>query len=168
MKPYSKKYLTLALAGVLAASMPVSAFANGPKTVINLDNENTIGDNETPKNEKEKNKTDAEKSNLTDFNYSLNRGERFYTKNISLPDGAKIIGNESFEYDKTGRHSEYVTVEFKDGSKKKIELNFKVNDRYDNRYDNITLRNVKYDGTYITGETSANAKIYLESTSYRY
>ena len=32
MKPYSKKYLTLALAGVLAASMPVSAFANGPKT----------------------------------------------------------------------------------------------------------------------------------------
>ena len=29
MKPYSKKYLTLALAGVLAASMPVSAFATG-------------------------------------------------------------------------------------------------------------------------------------------
>ena len=28
MKPFSKKYLTLALAGVLAASMPVSAFAN--------------------------------------------------------------------------------------------------------------------------------------------
>lgn len=27
MKPYSKKYLTLALAGVLAASIPVSAFA---------------------------------------------------------------------------------------------------------------------------------------------
>ena len=171
MKPYSKKYLTLALAGVLAASMPVSAFANGdtngPNNVINLEDKNTTGDNEAPKNEKEKNKTDAEKSNLTDFNYSLNRGERFYTKNISLPDGAKIIGNESFEYDKTGRHSEYVTVEFKDGSKKTIELNFKVNDRYDNRYDNITLRNVKYDGTYITGETSANAKIYLESTSYR-
>ena len=29
MKPYSKKYLTLALAGVLAASIPVSAFATG-------------------------------------------------------------------------------------------------------------------------------------------
>lgn len=109
MKPYSKKYLTLALAGVLAASMPVSAFAgnndtNETRKVINLEDKNTTGDKETPNNEKEKNKTDAEKSNLTDFNYSLNRGERFYTKNISLPDGAKIIGNESFEYDKTGRH----------------------------------------------------------------
>ena len=30
MKPYSKKYLTLALAGVLAASIPASAFAEGP------------------------------------------------------------------------------------------------------------------------------------------
>lgn len=27
MKPYSKKYLTLALAGVLAASIPATAFA---------------------------------------------------------------------------------------------------------------------------------------------
>ena len=35
MKPYSKKYLTLALAGVLAASIPVSAFATGENELKN-------------------------------------------------------------------------------------------------------------------------------------
>lgn len=163
MKPYSKKYLTLALAGVLAASMPVSAFAHEgteptkPGTTVT---EGT-GETTTPT------KTEAEKSNLSDFNYNLDRGERFYTGDIILPDGAKIIGNETFEYDKTGRHSEYVTVEFKDGSIKTIKLNFNVSDRYNNRYGNITLRNVKYDGTYITGYTSADARIYVVNNRYR-
>ena len=160
MKPYSKKYLTLALAGVLAASIPVSAFANNELKKPQTGNEIT-----------ENKKSDAEKSNLSEFNYNLNRGERFYTRNISLPDGAKIIGNENFEYDKSGNHYEYVTVEFKDGSTKEVRLNFRVSDKFDNRYDNryerISLRNVRYDGTHINGETSADARIYVRDDYYR-
>ena len=169
MKPYSKKYLTLALAGVLAASIPVSAFAydgtepTKPGTTVT---EGT-GETTTPTTPTTPTKTEADKSNLSDFNYNLDRGERFYTRDITLPDGAKIIGNETFEYDKTGSHSEYVTVQFKDGSTKTIKLNFNVSDRYNNRYGNITLRNVKYDGTYITGYTSADARIYVVNNKYR-
>lgn len=170
MKPYSKKYLTLALAGVLAASMPVSAFAHEgteptkPGTTVT---EGT-GETTTPKTgETIPTKSEADKSNLSDFNYNLDRGERFYTGDIILPDGARIVGNETFEYDKPGSHSEYVTVQFKDGSIKTIKLNFNVSDRYNNRYGNITLRNVKYDGTYITGYTSADARIYVVNNKYR-
>lgn len=170
MKPYSKKYLTLALAGVLAASMPVSAFAHEgteptkPGTTVT---EGT-GETTTPKTgETIPIKSEADKSNLSDFNYNLDRGERFYTGDIILPDGARIVGNETFEYDKPGSHSEYVTVQFKDGSIKTIKLNFNVSDRYNNRYGNITLRNVKYDGTYITGYTSADARIYVVNNKYR-
>ena len=168
MKPYSKKYLTLALAGVLAASIPVSAFANGatepttPGSSV-TDTKNT-GNSTNSKADTEETKTDAEKSNLSEFNYNLDRGERFYTRNIDLPDGAKVIGNETYEYDKSGNHYEHVTVEFKDGSTKKVRLNFRVNDRYDRydkKYGKITLNNVRYDGTNIKGETSSDAKIYV-------
>lgn len=161
MKPYSKKYLTLALAGVLAASIPVSAFAANDAT------EPTIPGSSVT----EKEKSDADKSNLSEFNYNLDRGERFYTRDISLPDGANIIGNENFEYDKSGNYYEYVTVKFKDGSTKEVRLNFKVSDKYDRRYDDryekLSLRNVRYDGTYIKGETSADARIYVRDDYYR-
>ena len=178
MKPYSKKYLTLALAGVLAASMPVSAFAHEgteptkPGTTVTEGTGETTtpktGETTTPKTgETIPTKSEADKSNLSDFNYNLDRGERFYTGDIILPDGARIVGNETFEYDKPGSHSEYVTVQFKDGSIKTIKLNFNVSDRYNNRYGNITLRNVKYDGTYITGYTSADARIYVVNNKYR-
>ena len=174
MKPYSKKYLTLALAGVLAASIPVSAFANGatepttPGSSV-TDTKNT-GNSTNSKADTEETKTDAEKSNLSEFNYNLDRGERFYTRNIDLPDGAKVIGNETYEYDKSGNHYEHVTVEFKDGSTKKVRLNFRVNDRYDRydkKYGKITLNNVRYDGTNIKGETSSDAKIYVRDYERR-
>ena len=168
MKPYSKKYLTLALAGVLAASIPVSAFAaNGN---LNEAQDGSSAKQEEPIDKTEKEKSDADKSNLSEFNYNLDRGERFYTRDISLPDGANIIGNENFEYDKSGNYYEYVTVKFKDGSTKKVRLNFRVNDRYDRydkKYGNITLKNVRYDGTYIKGETSADARIYVQDDNYR-
>ena len=50
MKPYSKKYLTLALAGVLAASIPVSAFAEGtaPNPSAEKSNTPTATDTTTP------------------------------------------------------------------------------------------------------------------------
>ena len=176
MKPYSKKYLTLALAGVLAASMPVSAFAHEGTEGASAGSAPAATEPATPGTPSTPTiptaptiptKTEADKSNLSDFNYNLDKGERFYTRDITLPDGAKIIGNETFEYDKTGSHSEYVTVQFKDGSTKTIKLNFNVSDRYNNRYGNITLRNVKYDGTYITGYTSADARIYVVNNKYR-
>ena len=170
MKPYSKKYLTLALAGVLAASMPVSAFAHEGTEPTKPGTTVTEGTGETTTSktgETIPTKSEADKSNLSDFNYNLDRGERFYTGDIILPDGARIVGNETFEYDKPGSHSEYVTVQFKDGSIKTIKLNFNVSDRYNNRYGNITLRNVKYDGTYITGYTSADARIYVVNNKYR-
>lgn len=173
MKPYSKKYLTLALAGVLAASIPVSAFATGEGATNNTSTEKEVTDTTKteektkPETDTEKTKTDAEKSNLSEFNYNLNKGERFDTKNINLPDGAKIIGSETFEYDRTGNHYEYVTVQFNDGSTKKVKLNFKVNDKYEKKYGNITLRNVRYDGKYIKGETSAYARIYVQDNFYK-
>ena len=166
MKPYSKKYLTLALAGVLAASMPVSAFAHEGKepTTPNTTTEQPT----TPKTgDPVPTKTEAEKSDLSSLNYNLDKGERFYTGDIRLPEGAKIIESETFSYDKAGKHVELVTVQFKDGTTKTITLNFNVGDRYNNRYGNITLRNVKYDGTYITGYTSADARIYVVNNKYR-
>ena len=168
MKPDSKKYLTLALAGVLATSIPVSAFAANNN--LNDAQDGSSKKQEEPIDKTENKKNDAEKSNLSEFNYNLDRGERFHTRNIDLPDGAKVIGNETYEYDKSGNHYEYVTVEFKDGSTKKVRLNFRVNDRYDRydkKYGNITLKNVRYDGTYIKGETSADAKIYVKDGERR-
>ena len=68
MKPYSKKYLTLALAGVLAASMPVSAFAHEGKepTEPKTQTEQPA----TPKTEETiPTKTEAEKTNYTIIDY---------------------------------------------------------------------------------------------------
>ena len=72
MKPYSKKYLTLALAGVLAASMPVSAFATGNEKPTSeptkkeqpADSTNKPGtpDPAKPKTEEEKAKEAEEKA----------------------------------------------------------------------------------------------------------
>ncbi|MFR7873320.1 S-layer homology domain-containing protein [Peptoniphilus sp. HMSC062D09] len=169
MKPYSKKYLTLALAGVLAASMPVSAFAHEgteptkPETTVT---EGT-GETTTPKTgETTPTKTEAEKSDLSSLDFNLDKGERFYTGDIRLPEGA-TIENRIFEYDSKGNHVEIVTVKFKDGSTKNVTLKFNVSDRYDNRYRNLTLTNVRFDGTYLSGQTSPKASIYIKSRNLK-
>ena len=59
MKPYSKKYLTLALAGVLAASIPVSAFATGEESDTKPGGENQPAVTDTTTNNE---KTEAEKA----------------------------------------------------------------------------------------------------------
>ena len=175
MKPYSKKYLTLALAGVLAASIPVSAFAannNGLKnpqpgvteTTNNNQNENNDNENKSD-NTKEK---EADTTTVGDRKITLEKGERFYTSNIDLPKGAEIIGEDHYSFDSTGKRTREVTVRFKDGSEKKIELTFDViNRREEKKYGNITLNNVRYDGTYIKGETSSDAKIYVRDYERR-
>ena len=175
MKPYSKKYLTLALAGVLAASMPVSAFAHEgteptkPGTTVT---EGT-GETTTPKTGETTpttpsipTKTEADKSDLSSLDFNLDKGERFYTGDIRLPEGA-TIENRIFEYDSKGNHVEIVTVKFKDGSTKNVTLKFNVSDRYDNRYRNLTLTNVRFDGTYLSGQTSPKASIYVKSRNLK-
>ena len=172
MKPYSKKYLTLALAGVLAASMPVSAFATGEQPAAGTTNQPaatqpaTTGTPTTPTTPSTPTETEAQKSDLSSLDFNLDKGERFYTGDIRLPEGA-TIENRIFEYDSKGNHVEIVTVKFKDGSTKNVTLKFNVSDRYDNRYRNLTLTNVRFDGTYLSGQTSPKASIYVKSRNLK-
>ena len=132
MKPYSKKYLTLALAGVLAASMPVSAFANEetkPATPTKTE-ESAVTDT----NEKNK-QTDAEK--------------------------AKEEAEKKAKEEETKRKKAEEELEkYKKDQEKEKEENRR-------KYERLNLRNVRYDGTYIKGETSADAKIYVRDDYYR-
>lgn len=164
MKPYSKKYLTLALAGVLAASIPASAFATEGADGGTTTSTTTESQNNTPVD----NRTEAQKSNLSDINVTIEKGDRYYTKNFNLPEGATIEGETYYSYDSTGKRSEIIRVKFKDNSVKDIKINFDVIDRKDEkRYGNITLSNVRYDGKYIKGETTAYATIYVQDNFYR-
>ena len=178
MKPYSKKYLTLALAGVLAASIPVSAFAantnDGLKDVQDRNKITETKNNDQNKKNDDENQPDkttekeADTTTLGDRKITLEKGERFYTSNINLPKGAEIIGEDHYSFDSTGKRTKVVTVRFKDGSEKKIELNFNViNRKEENKYGKITLNNVRYDGTNIKGETSSDAKIYVRDYERR-
>ena len=178
MKPYSKKYLTLALAGVLAASIPVSAFAantnDGLKDAQDRNKITETKNNDQNKKNDDENQPDkttekeADTTTLGDRKITLEKGERFYTSNINLPKGAEIIGEDHYSFDSTGKRTKVVTVRFKDGSEKKIELNFNViNRKEENKYGKITLNNVRYDGTNIKGETSSDAKIYVRDYERR-
>lgn len=177
MKPYSKKYLTLALAGVLAASIPASAFATGENELKNPQASNSRASVEENSNTTERENNDnknkvvekeADTTTVGDRKITLEKGERFYTSNIDIPKGAEIIGEDHYSFDSTGKRTREVTVRFKDGSEKKIELNFNVVDRREEKkHGKITLNNVRYDGKYIKGETSAYAKIYLQEDGFR-
>lgn len=147
MKPYSKKYLTLALAGVLAASIPASAFAetteatNEGKTPnasveITPGTGNESGDPGT--GETGKTKT-GDKENKVDKDKKDKEDKKQEEKIKELENKIKDLE--------------------KDKEKKKEE------DR--KKYRNITLSNVRYDGKYIKGETSAYAKIYLQEDGFR-
>lgn len=130
MKPYSKKYLTLALAGVLAASMPVSAFANGEASA-----------NE-PKNNVEEKKDNKDKKELTSEEKALEAEKK-----------AK-------EEETKRKKAEEELEKYKKDQEKEKEENRR-------KYERLNLRNVRYDGTYIKGETSADAKIYVRDDYYR-
>lgn len=138
MKPYSKKYLTLALAGVLAASIPATAFAESTtddvanKTKV----EGTADKNKAGDKTKTENKTDNKTENKTE-NKTDNKKQEDKIKELEK----KI---EDLEKDK---------------EKKKEE------DR--KKYGNINLSNVRYDGKYIKGETTAYATIYVQDNFYR-
>lgn len=137
MKPYSKKYLTLALAGVLAASIPVSAFAEGTApnpSAGKTDKEVTQPAPAQPAPEK------------TPDQIAKEEAER----------KAKEAEDKAKEEE----------AKRKEAEKKLKELEEKEKEENRKKYGNITLSNVRYDGKYIKGETSAYAKIYVQDNYY--
>ena len=123
MKPYSKKYLTLALAGVLAASIPVSAFAT-----------------EVPADPSIETKvTDPADKNKTDKTDDKNKaGDKTETGNKSETD-KKTEEDKKADKDKI----EELEKKIKDLQEKEKEKEKEENRR---KYGNITLSNVRYDG----------------------
>lgn len=138
MKPYSKKYLTLALAGVLAASIPATAFAaeGADGTGSETDKKPGVEQPVQPK-EKTQEEKDADK---------LKEAEK-----------AKEAAEKKAKEEKEAREK---------AEKKLKELEEKEKEENRKKYGNITLSNVRYDGKYIKGETSAYAKIYVQDNYY--
>ena len=166
MKPYSKKYLTLALAGVLVTSMPASIFASSGKDLLkDAQNETEYRKDNNSKKDKDDDEktTEADRSRVRDRRKTLEKDKRYNIEDvIDLPRGARIVeGETSFKYEETGKHTEYVTIRFEDGSEKKIKLTFDV-EKKNGRYDDVDISNVKYNGREITGKTEPYADIYIE------
>lgn len=164
MKPYSKKYLALALAGVLVTSMPASIFASSGDLLKDAKNEEYYNSKKDKDDDDEKTtEADRNRSRVRDTRKTLEKGKRYDIEDIiDLPSGARVVeGETSFKYNETGKQTEYVTVKFKDGSKKEIKLTFDV-EKKSGRYDDVDISNVKYNGGEITGKTEPYADIYIE------
>lgn len=164
MKPYSKKYLALALAGVLVTSMPASIFASSGDLLKEAQNEEYYNSKKDKDDDDEKTtEADRNRSRVRDTRKILEKGKRYDIEDIiDLPSGARVVeGETSFKYNETGKQTEYVTVKFKDGSKKEIKLTFDV-EKKSGRYDDVDISNVKYNGREITGKTEPYADIYIE------
>ena len=145
MKPYSKKYLTLALAGVLAASIPVSAFAE----TTDAKNEQTPPAATEP-NEKEEQNGNKKTQDQIDKEEAEEKARQEEEKRKKAEEDAKNAKDALEKYKK----------EQKEKEEKEKEENRR-------KYRNITLSNVRYDGKYIKGETSAYAKIYVKENGYK-
>ncbi|WP_010246120.1 S-layer homology domain-containing protein [Peptoniphilus rhinitidis] len=164
MKPYSKKYLALALAGVLVTSMPASIFASSGDLLKEAQNEKYYNSKNDKDDDDEKTtEADRNRSRVRDTRKTLEKGKRYDIEDIiDFPSGARVVeGETSFKYNETGKQTEYVTVKFKDGSKKEITLTFDV-EKKSGRYDDVDISNVKYNGREITGKTEPYADIYIE------
>lgn len=142
MKPYSKKYLTLALAGVLAASMPVSAFAANDEGTAPTGPNSKVTD--TTEN-KEKTETEAEKAK-EEAEKAKKEAEKAKEEAQKAKEEADRLKKEKEEREKKERE---------EAERKR-------------RYETLSLSSVKYDGTYLTGYTSAKADIYIKRVSSRY
>ena len=155
MKPYSKKYLTLALAGVLAASIPVSAFAEtatnssteqNPPAAIDTNPGNNTGNGTTNQGSE----SDADK--VKEAEKAKKEAEEAKKAKEKAEEDAKKAKDALEKYKKEQKEKEKEEKEEKENRRK---------------YGNITLNNVRYDGKYIKGETSAYAKIYLQEDGFR-
>lgn len=149
MKPYSKKYLTLALAGVLAASIPVSAFAAEA----------------TPDPNAEKKPPVASGKN------SGNKAGNGATDQGSVSDADKVKEAQK-ETEKAKKEAEKAkedaqkAKEEADRLRKEKEEKEKAEER--RQRERLSLSNLKYDGTYLTGYTSSKADIYIKLANSRY
>ena len=148
MKPYSKKYLTLALAGVLAASMPVSAFAHEeqPKK------QTTPTKTEEPANPK--NPTDPAKPGANEGSGNNGTGEAGKTETEAEKKAKE-------EADKKAK--EAADKKAKEEKEKAEEEARKA----ESARRNLTITNVRFDGTYLSGQTSPKASIYIKSRSLK-
>ena len=149
MKPYSKKYLTLALAGVLAASIPVSAFAAG---------ETKAGEGNTPATPP----TATEQPEAGGQPDSKKTPDQIAKEEAEKKAEEAKKAKEKAEED--AKKAKDALEKYKKEQKEKEEKEEKENRR---KYGNITLNNVRYDGKYIKGETSAYAKIYVQEDGFR-
>lgn len=140
MKPYSKKYLALALAGVLAASMPVSAFATGDETTKPAAPK-TEATGEKPADTTTPTETDAEKKAREEAEKAKKEAEKAKEEAQKAKEEADRLKKEKEEREEAERKR---------------------------RSETLSLSSVKYDGTYLTGYTSAKADIYIKRVSSRY
>ena len=146
MKPYSKKYLTLALAGVLAASIPASAFAA-----------------EVPAGSSKEQNPSASAVEPKDNTKNPGAGEQPVPKKTQDQIDKEEAERKAKEAEDKAKEEE---AKRKEAEKKLKELEEKEKEENRKKYGNITLSNVRYDGKYIKGETSAYAKIYVQDNYY--
>ena len=164
MKPYSKKYLTLALAGVLAASIPVSAFAGGattgdgkqqttPPVVTDPKNPGTGNGSGNPGtgNGSGKTETEAEKK-------AREEAEKAKEEAQKAKEEAQKAKEEA---DRLRKEKEAKEKKDKEEKEKKEQEERRQRER-------LSLSNLKYDGTYLTGYTSSKADIYIKLANSRY
>lgn len=146
MKSYSKKYLTLALAGVLAASIPATAFAA-----------------EVPAGSSKEQNPSASAVEPKDNTKNPGAGEQPVPKKTQDQIDKEEAERKAKEAEDKAKEEE---AKRKEAEKKLKELEEKEKEENRKKYGNITLSNVRYDGKYIKGETSAYAKIYVQDNYY--
>lgn len=155
MKPYSKKYLTLALAGVLAASIPVSAFAGGATTGDGKQQTTppVVTDPKNPGtgNGSGKTETEAEKK-------AREEAEKAKEEAQKAKEEAQKAKEEA---DRLRKEKEAKEKKDKEEKEKKEQEERRQRER-------LSLSNLKYDGTYLTGYTSSKADIYIKLANSRY
>ena len=145
MKPYSKKYLTLALAGVLAASMPVSAFAHEG----------------TPASEPTKKEQPATQPANTSDSTTPKAGE-------TTPKAGETGKTETEAEKKAKEEADKKAKEAAD--KKAKEEKEKAEEearKAEEARRNLKITNVRFDGTYLSGQTSSNASIYIKTRNLK-
>ena len=157
MKPYSKKYLTLALAGVLAASIPVSAFANN-------DEPNTQGQTTSPA------VTDPKKPGTGNGSGNQGTGETGKTETEAEKKAREEKEKAIKDAEKAREEAQKAKEEADRLRKEKEEREKREREEAERkrRYETLSLSSVRYDGTYLTGYTSAKADIYIKRVSSRY
>lgn len=148
MKPYSKKYLTLALAGVLAASIPATAFAE--TTPGTSAGQNPPAASEPAQPETGGQPAPGKTQEQIDKEKAEEKARQEEAKRKKAEADAKKAQEEA------------------DRLRKEKEEREKKEQEERRQRERLYLSNLKYDGKYLTGYTSANADIYIKLSNSRY